>query len=69
MGFSVDSTLKDLLADERARAVLQKHFGDRANDPRINMVLYYSLRSIAAFPEAGISQEKLKAVDEDLRKL
>jgi hypothetical protein len=69
MAFSVDSTLKELLADERAREVLRKHLGDRSNDPRINMVLYLSLQTIASFPEAGISQEKLKAIDEDLRKL
>ena len=69
MGFSVDSKLKDLLADERAREVLRKHFPESANDPRINMVMYYSLRAIASFPEAGITSDKLKALDEDLKKL
>ena len=68
MGFSVNSRLKDLIEDERARAVLVKHLGYR-DDPRINMVLYESLRSIAYYPEAGISQEKLKAIDEDLKAL
>jgi hypothetical protein len=69
MPFSVDSKLKDLLADERAQAVLRKHFPGRANDPRVQEVLYYSLRDIAYYPEAGISQEKLKAIDEDLKAL
>ena len=69
MAFSVDSRLKDLLADERAQAVLRKHFPNRGNDPRIQEVLYESLRQIAYYPEAGISQEKLKAVDEDLKAL
>lgn len=68
MGFSVNSRLKDLIDDERARAVLIKHLGDR-DDPRINMVLYESLRSIAYYPEANISQEKLQAIDEELRAL
>jgi len=69
MAFSVDSRLKDLLDDERAQAVLRKHFSDRGNDPRIQEVLYYSLRQIATYPEADISQEKLQAVDEDLKAL
>ena len=69
MAFSVDSRLKDLLDDERAREVLRKHFPGRANDSRIQMVLYESLRSISYYAEAGISQEKLKAVDEDLKAL
>ena len=69
MAFSVDSRLKDLLDDEKALAVLRKHFPNRGSDPRIQEVLYYSLRQIAAYPEAGISREKLQAVDEDLKAL
>ena len=69
MAFSVDSKHKDLLADERAAAVLRKHFPDRGNDPRVQEVLYYSLRQIAYYPEAGINQEKLQAMDEDLKAL
>lgn len=69
MPFSVDSKLKDLLDDPRAREVLLKHFGDRSNDPQVGMVMYESLRSISYYPEAGITPEKLKAVDEDLKKL
>jgi hypothetical protein len=68
MGFSVNSRLKDLLDDERARAVLVKHLGHR-NDPRVNMVLYESLRSIAYYPEANISREQLEAIDEELKAL
>jgi hypothetical protein len=68
MGFSIDSKLKDLIADERAREVLIKHLG-RRNDPRVDMVLYYSLREIASYPEANISREKLQAIDEDLKAL
>ena len=69
MAFSIDSRLRELLADERARAVLAKHFAGRGNDPRIDMVMGYSLRAIASYPEAGITPDKLRAVDEDLKKL
>ena len=69
MAFSVNSRLKDLLDDPQAAEVLRKHFPGRGNDPRVQEVLYYSLREIATYPEAGISQEKLKAIDEDLQKL
>ena len=69
MAFSVDSTLKDLIADERAVEILRKHLPGHRNDPRVQEVLYYSLRQIATYPEAGISQDKLKAIDEDLKAL
>jgi hypothetical protein len=69
VAFSVDSTLKDLIADERAAAVLRKHLPGHRNDPRVQEVLYYSLRQIAYYPEAGINQETLQAIDEDLQAL
>ncbi len=69
MAFSVDTTLSVLLADERAKAVLEKHFGNRANDPRINEVMHESLRSISYYPEAGITHEELLQVDEELKRL
>ncbi len=60
MTFSVDSKLKDLLADEQALAVLRKHFPNRRDDPRVQQVLYESLRQISYYAEANISQEKPK---------
>ena len=69
MALSVDSRLKNLIDDERARQVLLVHFPDRQGDPRVHDVLYYSLREIASYPQAGISPAKLQAVDEDLKKL
>lgn len=69
MAFSVDSTLKSLMDDEKAKEVLLKHFGDRTNDSRVYEVMYESLRSISYYPEAGISKELLEAVDADLKKL
>jgi len=69
MPFSVDSTLKDLLADPRATDVLRRFFPGRESDPQVSMVMYYTLRSIASFPEAGISPQTLQALDEELKRL
>ena len=69
MGFSADTSLKKLLDDSAARAVLVKHLGERTNDPRVNQVLYESLRSISYYPEAGISKETLEKIDTELKAL
>lgn len=69
MAFSVDSTLKALLDDPSAKAVLVKHLGDRTGDSRIYSVLHETLRSISYYSEAEISQELLKAIDADLKEL
>ena len=68
MALSINSKLKDLLDDERAREILIKHLG-RRNDPRVNEVMYYSLREIAYYPEANISKAQLDAIEEDLKAL
>ena len=69
MAFSADTTLKELLNDPAATAVLEKHFGARANDSRIQEVMYESLRAISYYPEAGISADLIQKVDADLKKL
>ena len=69
MAFSADSTLSILLADPRAKEVLIRHFAERVSDPRVDQVLHETLRSISYYPEAGISREKLDAVDADLKAL
>ena len=63
MGFSVDSRLKDLIDDERAREVLRQHFPEHRGNPQVQQVLHYSLREIARYPESGITPAKLQAVD------
>ncbi len=69
MGFSADMSLKKLLDDAGARAVLVKHLGERTNDPRVNQVLRESLRSISYYPEAGITKETLGKIDAELKAL
>lgn len=69
MGFSADTTLKKLIDDEQARAVLAKHLSDKVNDPRVDQVLYETLRSISYYPEAGISRATLEAIDAELKAL
>jgi hypothetical protein len=69
MALSVDSKLKDLVDDERAREILLKHLPEHRGNPQAQQVMYYSLREIAMYPEAGITPATLKAIDEDLKAL
>ncbi len=70
MTFSIDTKLADLIADERAREVLRKHFSEWEGNPEVHSVTAYTLRQIASYyPESGITQKRLEAVDEDLKAL
>jgi hypothetical protein len=69
MAFTADSTLKQVLADPQAKAVLEKHFPGFSSHPLIGMAMGMSLKAVAGFPQAGISPDKLKAILDDLAKL
>lgn len=70
MACSVDTKLSDLVAHERAREVLRRHSPEWRDDPHVQSVLSLSLRQIASYhPMAGITQQRLEAVDRELRAL
>jgi len=66
---SVDSTLGRLLADDKAKAVLDKHIPGISSNPQIEQAKGMSLKAIAAMSQGAITDEILKAIGEDLSKL
>ncbi len=69
MAFTGDSTLGDILDDEAAKAVIEKHMPGLSNHPQIDMGRSMTLTAVAGFAEAGISAEVLASIIEDLSKL
>ena len=69
MPFNADSTLKQVLADPAANEVLEKYMPGFSNHPLLSMAMGMSLKTIAGFPQAGISPDKMKAILDDLAKL
>ena len=69
MAFTGDSTINDLLANEKAKAIMEKHIPGFSTHPQLSMVKYTSLKTVAAFPEANILPDKLAAIIEDLSKI
>ena len=69
MAFGIHSTLRQILADDRARAVLEKQIPGATTHPRLHEGLDLTLAEIASYPEAGLSQEKLQALAGELGRL
>ena len=69
MPFTADSTMKQLLADPKAKAVLEKYMPGFSTHPQLSMAFGMSLKMIASFPQAGITPDKLKAIVDDLSKI
>jgi hypothetical protein len=69
MAFSTDSTLGEILDNEKGKAVLEKYMPGVSNDPRTAMGRGMTLKQIAAFMPKQITPALLQAIDEDLKKI
>lgn len=69
MAFSENSKMKELLADEEAKTLLEKYVPGASTHPQLNMIKNFTLKVVAGFPQAGISPENYTALVDDLKKL
>jgi len=68
--FTGDSTLEEILDNEKAKAVLMKHLPDILSHPDLEIhKAYSSLNEIASSPEIQLAPEIVKAIVADLNKL
>lgn len=70
MAFNGDSKLGELLDNPAAKAVLAKHLPELEKaGPMLNMARGMSLKTVAGFPQANISADKLKVILAELEQL
>ena len=67
--YSIESTVADLLANPKAKAVLDKHVPGLSESPQLTMVQGMSLQQLSGFPQAGISEENLQAMQRELSQI
>ncbi len=69
MPFNRHSTVRQVLANEKARAVLEKHVPGASTHPDLPMAMDMSLGEAASYPEAGVNSDELEALVAELEKL
>jgi hypothetical protein len=69
MPFSLNSTVRELMANEQAKAVVEKHLPGASKHPDLPQAMHMTLREVSYYPESGLTQAKLKAIEEDLPQL
>lgn len=72
MPYSIQSTLQELFSNEQAKAVIERHMPGASSHPDLPMAMHMTLQQISYYPEAaqaGLSQEKLQAIDAELKLL
>jgi hypothetical protein len=68
MAVTINSPLRELLADPKAKAILEKHFPGFSGNPQLQMAMGMTLQQIKPFSQGAITDEKLKLVEADLSK-
>ncbi len=66
---SINATIGRLLADEKAKAILEKRQPDLTSHLQIGQAMDMSLKQAAAYSQDQVTDETLEAINEDLSKL
>jgi hypothetical protein len=69
MALTNESKLSELLKDERAKAILDKHLPGMRDDPRIKMAMGMTLKQMMPLSQGKITSAKIDAIGEDLKAL
>jgi dihydrodiol dehydrogenase / D-xylose 1-dehydrogenase (NADP) len=69
MAFSENTRLGELLKNEAAKVILEKHFPGFTTTPRLALAHGFSLKAMASFSQSEITPDQLKACGEDLAKI
>jgi hypothetical protein len=69
MGYSIESTVGELLDNAAPRTIIDKHIPAMATNPQIGMARGMSLKMVAGFSGGMITNEILAAVNTELQKL
>lgn len=64
--YSIESTISELLANPKAKAVVEKYLPELSKSSSLSMIEGMALQDLAAFPQSGLDDAKLKAIQAEL---
>lgn len=69
--FTIDTPIEALMADERAKAIVAKHFNgmDLTQHPAYEQFKSLSLKSVAPFSQGMITEDMLTKISADLAEI
>lgn len=66
---SIDSPVKDIMGNERGKAILENHCAAVLADPRFKMAMSMTLKQIRPMSGGKVTQEMIQVVAQDLAEL
>lgn len=67
MGYSIDDKVKTLKKSKAACEVITKYSPGFETDPQMKLVGGLTFRKLASFPQAGLTDEQVEAIDAELK--
>lgn len=64
--YSIESKISELLANEKTKVIIDKYLPKLANSSHLSMIGSMSLQGLAVFPQSGLNDDKLKAIQAEL---
>jgi hypothetical protein len=68
MALTIDSTIQELLANPKSRAIVDKWIPGTSTNPQISMVETMSLPDVAPMSPQKLTPAAIKGIEEDLKK-
>ena len=69
MAITLESTLKEVLNNPQAAAILDKYSPGFSKNPMLKLGMGMTLRKCVSFPQAKLTEEQIKALEEELKTL
>ncbi|MBI5594319.1 MAG: hypothetical protein HY881_28045 [Deltaproteobacteria bacterium] len=69
MAATIESPISVFLADDRIKAIIEKHCPGMTSDPRLKMAMGMTLKQIMPLSQGRITMSNIEAISEDLAKL
>ena len=69
MAITLNSTLKELMQNPEAVAILEKYSPGFTKNPMLKLGMGMTLEKCVHFPQANMTEEQIKALEEDLKAL
>ncbi len=65
MMYDSKSTVKEVMEDDQARAIVEKHLPGASNHPLLTQAWYMTMREVSMYPESGMTADKYRAILDD----
>ena len=69
MAFTANSTVREVMQNDEAKAIFEKHMPGVTNHPLLPQAMYMTLREVSMYPESGMTSDKYQAILADLAEL